>query len=36
MKRICDMGFERAKVIQALRKFNGDEQRAVDFILLGE
>ncbi|KAJ3412014.1 ubiquitin-conjugating enzyme E2 K [Chytridiales sp. JEL 0842] len=36
LKRICDMGFERSKVIQALKKHNGDEQRAVDFILLGE
>ncbi|KAJ3330994.1 hypothetical protein HDU76_004348 [Blyttiomyces sp. JEL0837] len=36
LKRLCDMGFDRQKVIQSLRKHNGDEQRAVEAILLGE
>ncbi|KAJ3106110.1 hypothetical protein HDU96_008317 [Phlyctochytrium bullatum] len=36
IKRICDMGFERDKVVKALKKHGGDEQRAVDAILMGE
>ncbi|KAJ3219994.1 hypothetical protein HDU67_007727 [Dinochytrium kinnereticum] len=36
IKRICDMGFERDKVVKALKKHSGDEQRAVEAILTGE
>ncbi|KAJ3197404.1 Ubiquitin-conjugating enzyme E2 27 [Irineochytrium annulatum] len=30
VKRMCDMGFERDKVVGALKKFGGDEQRAIE------
>ncbi|KAI8836598.1 ubiquitin-conjugating enzyme/RWD-like protein [Chytridium lagenaria] len=36
IKRILDMGFERDKIVKALKKFAGDEQRAVEAILTGE
>ena len=31
--RIVDMGFERAQVVDALRKTEGNEQGAVDLLL---
>ncbi|KAJ3105035.1 hypothetical protein HDU97_008643 [Phlyctochytrium planicorne] len=36
IRRVCDMGFERDKVVKALKKYGGDEQRAIEAILTGE
>ncbi|KAI9363409.1 ubiquitin-conjugating enzyme/RWD-like protein [Zopfochytrium polystomum] len=36
LQRLTDMGFERAKALAALKKFSGDEQRAVEAMLIGE
>ncbi|KAJ1534622.1 hypothetical protein HK405_016038 [Cladochytrium tenue] len=35
LQRLTDMGFDRSKALAALRKHNGDEQLAVESILLG-
>jgi ubiquitin-conjugating enzyme (huntingtin interacting protein 2) len=34
--RLMEMGFERPKVVKALRKFTGDEHKSVEFLLSGE
>jgi hypothetical protein len=35
LQRLTDMGFDRSKALAALIKHKGDEQRAVEAILLG-
>ena len=36
IKKILDMGFDRASTIAALRKFNGDETKAIEILLSGQ
>jgi hypothetical protein len=33
--KLCDMGFDRTIVIKGLRKFTGDEQKCVEWLLSG-
>jgi ubiquitin-conjugating enzyme (huntingtin interacting protein 2) len=33
IKKILDMGFDRAATISSLRKFGGDETKAIEFLL---
>ena len=35
IQRLCEMGFERKVIVKGLRKFDGSEERTVEWILSG-
>lgn len=35
IKKILEMGFDRASTISSLKKFNGDETKAIEFLIGG-